>query len=66
MNVLGSAAHVILFEATDPFADRGLDFSLCFHDEAVVKGVIGLQASGDHNTKHDTIMHLLSPFHAIQ
>src|SRR6266851_1989662 len=31
VNVLGPSSHVILFEATDPFADGGFDFSLCFH-----------------------------------
>ena len=30
-NVLRSAAHVVLLEATDPFANGGFDFSLCFH-----------------------------------
>ena len=31
VNVLGSAAHVFLLEAADPFADAGFDFSLRFH-----------------------------------
>jgi hypothetical protein len=30
-DVLGSPAHVFLLEAVDPFADGGLDLSLCFH-----------------------------------
>jgi hypothetical protein len=33
LNVLGSPAHVILFEATDPRADGGFDFSLALHDD---------------------------------
>ena len=31
VNVLGASAPVFLLEATDPFADRGLDFSLGLH-----------------------------------
>src|SRR5205823_11439306 len=31
VNVLGSAAHVFLFEAADAVADRRFDFALCFH-----------------------------------
>jgi hypothetical protein len=30
-NVLGSPAHVFLFEARDPCADGGFDFPLCPH-----------------------------------
>jgi hypothetical protein len=30
LNVLGSPAHVVLLEATDPLADGGFDFSLRF------------------------------------
>ena len=33
VDVLGAAAHVILFKARDPFADVGFDFSLCFHGD---------------------------------
>jgi hypothetical protein len=33
VDVLGSAPHVFLFKASHPFADRGFDFSLRFHDE---------------------------------
>jgi hypothetical protein len=31
VNVLGSAAHVILLEATDPLANGGFDLSVGFH-----------------------------------
>jgi hypothetical protein len=30
LNVLGSPAHVFLFEMTDPCADGGFDFALRF------------------------------------
>ncbi len=32
VNVLGSPAHVFLFESADPFADGGFDFSLRFYE----------------------------------
>jgi hypothetical protein len=32
MDVLGPPAHIVLFEAADPFADCGFDFSLGFHN----------------------------------
>jgi hypothetical protein len=28
---LGTAAHVLLLEAADPFADGSFDFALCLH-----------------------------------
>src|SRR5450755_2835226 len=31
VNILGATASVLLFKATDPLADGGLDFSLGFH-----------------------------------
>jgi len=31
VDLLGAAAHVLLFEAADPFADCGLDLALCLH-----------------------------------
>jgi hypothetical protein len=33
VDVLGPAAHVFLFKATDPFADGGFDFPLGFHGD---------------------------------
>ena len=30
-NVLGTAAHVVLLKAANPFTDGGFDFTLCFH-----------------------------------
>jgi hypothetical protein len=34
VDVLGSPAHVILFKATDSFANRGFNLSLSFHSNA--------------------------------
>ena len=31
VNILGSPAHILLFETADPFADGGFDFALCSH-----------------------------------
>jgi hypothetical protein len=33
VDVLGAAAHVLLFEARHPLADEGFDFSLALHDD---------------------------------
>jgi len=31
VDLLGTAAHILLFEAVDPLADSGFDLALCLH-----------------------------------
>ena len=50
VNILGAPAHVFLFEAADPFADGGFDFSLCFHGGLTSWGRGG-RATGDSGLK---------------
>jgi hypothetical protein len=40
VNVLGASAHILLFEARDPFTDARLNFSLRFHIHILPSNVL--------------------------